>query len=80
MMADRTVQAVVTAAEGLKRELEQASGAASMSAVEEMRHFLGLSEHVAKQWRCPRCEQVLSPFSLLSLSFLSLSLSLSLSL
>ena len=70
MMADRTVQAVVTAAEGLKRELEQGSNeGASMSAVEEMRHFLGLSEHVAKQWRCPRCEQVLSPFSLcLSLS------------
>ena len=26
------------------------------SAVEEMRRFMGLSEHLQKYWRCPRCE------------------------
>ena len=75
-MTDCTVQTAVTAADSLhgrqtaqsKRELEH--GSISMSAVEEMRHFLGLSEHVSKHWRCPRCEQALS---LLLLWLLSLS-------
>jgi hypothetical protein len=37
-----------------KRDREQKE----TSSVEEMRHFLGLSEHVSKQWRCQRCEQI----------------------